>query len=194
MSELDWVRGAVRAAHDVPLLGLWGVAFSSRAVPVIAAVVGLAMFAARRTRRRLAALVAGALAVAVADPLNHWVFKAWVMRPRPCHTDPAIETLVRCGTGYSFPSNHAADGVAAAVAVLIAARLAPGPAAAVLLAGLCVGASRVVVGVHYPSDVAVGWLVGAVCGTLAAFAALAMVKRAPAEWFAAPENAEAARP
>lgn len=185
MSELDWVRGAVRAAHDMPLLGHLAVAFSSRAVPAMAAVVGLALFAARRTRRRLAAFVGGALAVALADPLNHWLFKAWVMRPRPCHTDPAIETLVRCGTGYSFPSNHAADGAAAAVAVIVAARLAPGPALAVLLAGLCVGASRVFVGVHYPSDVAAGWLVGAVCGALAAFAALALVKRAPPEWFTA---------
>jgi undecaprenyl-diphosphatase len=59
---------------------------------------------------------------------------------------------------FSFPSNHAACGFALAVAVLLTA---PGSGAYIML-GLAVwlAFARVHVGVHYPSDVGVGALIG----------------------------------
>jgi undecaprenyl-diphosphatase len=67
---------------------------------------------------------------------------------------------------HSFPSGHTASSFAAATAIAFyypkAAPLAYGVAAAV-------GASRVHLGVHFPSDAAVGGVIGIGIGTLSAW-------------------------
>lgn len=95
--------------------------------------------------------------------------KEVVDRPRPPLRLPQIEPLVGTPESASFPSGHAAISFAAAV-VLCAAlpRLWPvflGLAAAVAF-------SRPYVGVHYPSDV----VAGAVLGALVATALLLLVR------------------
>ncbi|MCX4234017.1 phosphatase PAP2 family protein [Streptomyces sp. NPDC020707] len=116
---------------------------------------GLAGAAADRERRgawlRGTALTAGA-------HLASMGVKRLVRRPRPGHVEPLVRTAGR----HSFPSSHATSAVAAAVAFgALGARVVPALAAA-----MCV--SRVVVGVHYPSDVAAGAALGAVTARLGA--------------------------
>ena len=162
--ELAAVQAANAWAHSFPPLGLAAQGLSHGALP---ALIFLGLFAwslLRRGGQALRALLAAAAAFALCDPLNHYLLKAAFARPRPCHVEPALETLVRCGAGLSFPSSHAANGVAVALALTLAARLPRRAALAVLSLGLLVGASRVFVGVHYPSDVAAGWAVGGLIG------------------------------
>ncbi|MFF5977683.1 phosphatase PAP2 family protein [Streptomyces olindensis] len=84
--------------------------------------------------------------------------KRIVRRPRPAHVEPLVRTAGR----HSFPSSHATSAAAAAVAFgALGARAVPPLAAAV-----CV--SRLVVGVHYPSDVAAGAALGALTARLGA--------------------------
>ncbi|MEU1936114.1 phosphatase PAP2 family protein [Streptomyces coeruleorubidus] len=84
--------------------------------------------------------------------------KRVVRRPRPAHVEPLVRTAGR----HSFPSSHATSAAAAAVAFgALGARAVPPLAAAV-----CV--SRLVVGVHYPSDVAAGAALGALTARLGA--------------------------
>ncbi|MFB6934066.1 phosphatase PAP2 family protein [Streptomyces sp. HUAS 31] len=84
--------------------------------------------------------------------------KRVVRRPRPAHVEPRVRTLGR----HSFPSSHAASATAAAVAFG-----APGAYAIVPLAtAMCL--SRLVVGVHYPSDVAAGAALGALTACVGA--------------------------
>ncbi|MFC9130916.1 phosphatase PAP2 family protein [Streptomyces sp. NPDC057099] len=84
--------------------------------------------------------------------------KRVVRRPRPAHVEPLVRTVGR----HSFPSSHAASATAAAVAFgALGARAVPPLAAAV-----CV--SRLVAGVHYPSDVAAGAALGALTARLGA--------------------------
>ncbi|MEU0191449.1 phosphatase PAP2 family protein [Streptomyces afghaniensis] len=84
--------------------------------------------------------------------------KRVVRRPRPPHVEPLVRTAGR----HSFPSSHATSAAAAAVAFgALGARAVPPLAAAV-----CV--SRLVAGVHYPSDVAAGAALGALTAQLGA--------------------------
>ncbi len=84
--------------------------------------------------------------------------KRWLVRERPFISFPSIN----CGTPpldrYSFPSGHTLHAVCF-TAVL--AELMPELALMVLPFTLSVAASRVVLGLHYPSDVAAGAVIGA---------------------------------
>ncbi|GGW89933.1 phosphatase PAP2 family protein [Streptomyces lomondensis] len=116
---------------------------------------GLAGAAVDRRRRgawlRGTALTAGAHLVSMG-------VKRVVRRPRPAHVEPLVRTAGR----HSFPSSHATSATAAAVAFgALGARAVPPLAVAV-----CV--SRLVVGVHYPSDVAAGAALGALTARLGA--------------------------
>ena len=81
-------------------------------------------------------------------------------RTRPFVDHPQIDPLYVVHSS-SFPAGHAATAFAGATLLsYIAPRAAPG----FLLLAAAIGYSRVYVGVHYPSDVLAGALVGAVIG------------------------------
>ncbi|MER5362560.1 phosphatase PAP2 family protein [Streptomyces sp. NPDC002785] len=115
-----------------------------------------------------------ALALAVLAPLatafayvGSEVLKSVVDEERPCRTVVgAAASLVSCPpTGdWSFPSNHSAIAGAAAIALAIAR---PRLAWLTVPLALLMAFSRVFVGVHYPHDVAVGLLLGAVVAAVA---------------------------
>jgi membrane-associated phospholipid phosphatase len=82
------------------------------------------------------------------------VIKLAVRRRRPHHPDIAVN--VSTPSALSFPSAHATSSTAAAILLCRATR-SPLPLVAVPLMAL----SRLVLGVHYPSDVLAGITVGA---------------------------------
>ncbi|WP_329125779.1 phosphatase PAP2 family protein [Streptomyces sp. NBC_01465] len=129
---------------------------------------GLALFAVLmlvawwRARNESAERMATALAIpviVVVAYLANDVIKSLFHEQRPCRTLHTV-TLDACPAlgDWSFPSNHSAIAAAAAVALVVAwHRLA----VIAIPAALLMAASRVWVGVHYPHDVAVGLLTGA---------------------------------
>lgn len=93
------------------------------------------------------------------------VIKMVVRRARPNHPD--VDVNVATPSALSFPSAHATSTTAAAILLCRATR-SPLPLAVVPL----MAASRLVLGVHYPSDVLAGMGVGTVvAGTVAHLAA-----------------------
>jgi undecaprenyl-diphosphatase len=106
------------------------------------------------------------LLVAFSDQLNSSVLKALFHRPRPCHLVggiPVVEhvrLLVDCGGGYSFPSSHAVNNIAAAT--LLSFFYRRWSWAFFLFASL-MALSRPYVGAHYPSDIVAGAMVGVLC-------------------------------
>jgi membrane-associated phospholipid phosphatase len=86
--------------------------------------------------------------------------KRVVRRARP--DDPEVEVLVGTPSRLSFPSSHAASTTAAAVVFggLTGRRLTPVLVPPMLL-------SRLVLGVHYPTDVLAGSVLGGLVGRLA---------------------------
>jgi undecaprenyl-diphosphatase len=105
--------------------------------------------------------------IALSDQLSSSVIKEFVSRPRPCHSVggvqiiQAVHLLVDCGPGKSFPSSHAVNNFAAATLFSLVYRKW---AWAFLGWASLVALSRVAVGVHYPSDVLGGAVIGIAIG------------------------------
>lgn len=93
---------------------------------------------------------------------------------------PVDGAAIPTPTSSSFPSGHAAAGfvAAGAIAALVGARVrAPVVWAAAGLAALLIGASRIVLNVHFVSDVLAGFALGVAC-----LALLLLVRDAVARW------------
>ena len=125
--------------------------------------IAAAGYALDRPRRREWAGVAvgavGAHAASIA-------IKRVVRRPRPDH--PSVQVNVSTPSKLSFPSSHATSTTAAAVLI---GRLSGLPLPAVLVPPMLL--SRIVLGVHYPTDV----LAGSALGAASAAAVLAAEKK-----------------
>ena len=93
------------------------------------------------------------------------LLKRTVVRQRP-HLSPGcpLALPVIPPDAFSFPSGHAAAAMALAIPCLVVGGAAGLPA---LLLAFWVGASRVYLRVHYPSDVFAGQVIGAAGGVLA---------------------------
>ncbi|GAA1654839.1 phosphatase PAP2 family protein [Catellatospora bangladeshensis] len=110
-------------------------------------------------RRRLFAQLAFVCAAVAASAALRLTVHALVARPRP-------EDMLSSGAGWSYPSGHTSHFATAALLLLLLAwpltRARWQRIALVAVVGgwaLLVGASRVALVVHWPSDVLGGWLV-----------------------------------
>lgn len=146
------LSGATQAMIALTNLGGSGMALS---IMVLAAIC---LLMTRHWHAALGVVLSVAATQAVVD-----LIKTQVERSRPPASAAQVETV-----GYSFPSAHSATsaalyGVLALVAIghlKGAARIWASAAAVGLV--LAIGATRVYLGAHYPTDVLAGWLVGAV--------------------------------
>lgn len=97
-------------------------------------------------------------AAGVAGALLYRVLKQRLVRERPCVSHAGILAGTAPLDRYSFPSGHTLHAVS-----FTTLAVSHDPALALLLVplALAIAASRVVLGLHYPSDVAAGAVIGA---------------------------------
>ncbi len=144
-------RWLARAMLDITALG-------SGAVATLVTTIAVLYLALAR-RRALALIVAVAA-------IGGWgvmaLAKGFYARPRPDAT-----LAIDLATGLSFPSGHtiAATAVYLTIGSVLARAIEPRVQRIYVLCvaaalAVIVGVSRVFLGVHYPSDVLGGWLVG----------------------------------
>jgi len=100
-------------------------------------------------------------AIAISDQLSSHIIKPLVSRIRPCHELEGVRLLVGCGSGLSFPSSHAVNSFT--VATLIS-RFYKKYAVYLFSFSFLVSFSRIYVGVHYPTDVVAGMIIGLIVG------------------------------
>lgn len=170
---LVFVTSALRSAFLDPVM----LAASDKwlfALPIVGLAVYRLVTAKRRKEEWL--LVVSALLLLAAVDGSATFLKGLIGRPRPCHVLIDVPPLLGCSESFSFPSNHAAN--AFALATLLARFDGRFSWLWLVLAAL-VASSRVYVGVHYPSDVVVGALLGVACGLVAAAATRWLRQRRP---------------
>jgi undecaprenyl-diphosphatase len=139
-------------------------AIAGMVVPLYALATVALWFAARpygSTRLKMASL-SGLGAAAIALGANQVVLRFWD-RPRPFVDHPNLTHVLAARTADpSFPSDHAAAAFAIAFAIFAFSRRT---GAAFLLAATLVALSRIALGMHYPSDVLAGLVVGLASAT-----------------------------
>jgi len=125
--------------------------------------VGVLLLFFKKTRRvGMAAL----LALLIGFLITNLTLKPLVSRPRPWLAVEGLVNLVGESAYRSFPSGHSTSAFAFGFALLFGAPNKWMKWAAMIVAVL-MGLSRLYVGVHYPTDIVGGILVGLLAGWLA---------------------------
>lgn len=123
--------------------------------------------------QRFAAVASAALASVVGIA----VFKALKrlsQRPRPCQIEPHCWSKVLPPDKFSFPSGHT---MTASSIALVLTYFYPGLEVALIFLALSIALSRIVLGMHFLSDVLAGIILGVAlgCCSLTTFASLGLL-------------------
>lgn len=101
--------------------------------------------------------------VGLADRFTSGFMKPYFQRLRPCH-DPTIENVLHlvgnCGGQFGFASSHASNSFALALCFYLIYRKQNHFIWTIFVWAALVSYSRVYVGVHFPTDIFAGAIVG----------------------------------
>jgi undecaprenyl-diphosphatase len=103
------------------------------------------------------------ITIIISDQLNSEILKDLFGRIRPCKSLEGVRLLVDCGGGLSFPSSHAVNNFAGAAVI---SHFYKKQARYWYAFAVLVAFSRPYVGVHYPSDIIAGGIIGFAIGYL----------------------------
>ncbi|MFA1547040.1 phosphatase PAP2 family protein [Actinomadura chokoriensis] len=157
----DFAQGTPSWVHEVADVG------TDAGLLLFAVLFVAGWWRARGLDARAMGLALAAPFAVVSAYLVSEVSKTFIEEERPCRAVTGAVHIAACPPqgDWSFPSNHATIAAASAAAIVVAWRaMAP----LVLPLAALMAFSRVFVGVHYPHDVAAGFLVGVVVAPLVA--------------------------
>jgi undecaprenyl-diphosphatase len=119
------------------------------------------------------AAVSSAGAAAIAGIFVFKVLKRLSQRPRPCQIEPHCWSKVLPPDQFSFPSGHTMTAFSIA---LVVSYFYPSLEGALFFMALSIAVSRIVLGMHYLSDVLAGVALGVAlgCASITAFASMGL--------------------
>jgi undecaprenyl-diphosphatase len=129
-------------------------------IPILLIVLAFLIFGGRKGRITILLLI---FVITMSDQISSFVIKPLFSRVRPCFVLDNVRLLIDQSGSPSFTSSHAAN--LAAMAMLFSWRYRRRMWLPISLA-LFISYSRIYVGVHYPSDILGGWIIGIFCATV----------------------------
>jgi len=163
---LLWIQDVLRQSWLDPAVSLYTRLGNAGLIWIVLSVLLLLL---PKTRR---AGLAMAFALVCSLLLTNGILKNLVQRTRPWLIFGDLVPLVTENDPNSFPSGHTSAAFAAMTALLWARHDLPAgdrrpwEVPLCLALAVCMGLSRLYVGVHFPTDVLCGALVGCLCGFL----------------------------
>lgn len=135
----------------------------------IAYVILLGISIIKGGRKGKIAAIGVIILILVSDQTGYHILKELIKRIRPCNELADVLTPLGCTGSYSFPSNHALNNFAAATFYY---RLYPDLKWTLFITASLVAISRVYLGLHYPSDILGGAILGIIFGYIFSILAL----------------------
>jgi len=120
-------------------------------------------------RKGKVAAIGAILVIILSDQISSSLLKNWIQRIRPCNVLTDVHLLAGCTSSFSFPSSHAVNNFAMAVFFY---RFFPNLKYPLFITAFLVALSRPYCGVHYPSDVFLGGIIGASIGYILSIVAI----------------------
>lgn len=112
-------------------------------------------------KRGKIAMIVTLIMITVTDQTGYRLLKEFFARPRPCQILTDVITPLGCTGTYSFPSNHALNNFAVATFFSF---LFPQFRVILFITASLIAISRVYLGLHYPSDIIGGAVLGIIFG------------------------------
>lgn len=123
---------------------------------------GLLLFAMKKHRKEGVSVLVSLL---IGFIITNLLLKNLIARPRPYTMVEGLSILINEPSDFSFPSGHTCSSVAAALTLLRVSNKKWGIAACIL--AVLIAFSRLYIGVHFPSDVLIGAVIGALSSCIA---------------------------
>ena len=150
-SVMMFIQEHIRNGILTPIMAFFSIIGDVGAVWLI---LSAALIITKKFRRTGILLLAS---VAISWMMNDLLLKPLIARARPFEVIDGLEVLIHLPRSYSFPSGHACSSFAAAYALT---RSVPKYGKWFYVLAAMIAVSRVYLGVHYPSDIMAGIVVG----------------------------------
>ena len=106
----------------------------------------------------------------------YWILKNTLRRQRPPEALPSFNALIVASDKFSFPSGHTAG---AFLLASLCIGLYGAIAMPMLIWACLVGCSRVILGVHFPTDILAGAILGTGFASIGLFIAQSLISTSP---------------
>ncbi len=113
---------------------------------------------------RLLSLLWIGVTIGINDAVSHNLLKPLFGRIRPCRVEGLVRIVDGCAGFYSYPSNHAANAAVFVTLWFLIMNRFQGKLA--IFCAFIIGCSRIYLGVHYPTDILGGFILGTLLGLL----------------------------
>ncbi|MDA8692641.1 phosphatase PAP2 family protein [Saprospiraceae bacterium] len=165
ISEIDLsLFHAINAGADIPVFTDILITFRNKLLWIPFYIFILTFIIANYGQKKWFVIFFLIMTVVITDTISSQLIKKNTQRLRPCNTEEVkAVSRIHCGHGYSFPSSHASNHFGIATFLFLLFSWVFYRSLLFLWAGI-ISFAQIYVGVHYPSDVIAGAMLGIILG------------------------------